>query len=310
LAFPQAAGAVTPAPQASFTVSPESPLTLEPVTFTSTSTGEITGIAWNLDNDGSFDDGVGQTASLTFPVASVYTVQLRAVGPGGKAETTQYIPVGDRPPTPSIAYFPASPQAGDPIQFVALGQDPDGRIVSQQWDLDGDNSFEAAGPMVTRTFPAAGTYTVRLRAVDDDGSSAVATQSVRVDPKPPVFLRPFPIVRVSGKVNGAGAKIKRLVVEAPPGALVKIRCHGAGCPLRKQTRRVIARPGPHALGPRQLRFRRFERLLRPRAVLEVFVTKPGTIGKYMRLEIRPGKRPRRQDLCVFPDAKHPKRCEG
>src|SRR3954462_10266610 len=101
--FPAAALAVSPS--ASFPSSPASPLTLEPVTFTSTSTGDVTGIAWDLDNDGLYDDGTAATATLTFPSSAVYTVRLRAVGSEGSGEQPQRIRVANRPPTASIAYF-------------------------------------------------------------------------------------------------------------------------------------------------------------------------------------------------------------
>jgi hypothetical protein len=45
-------------------------------------------------------------------------------------------------------------------------------------------------------------------------------------------------------------------------------------------------------------FRSFERFLRPGAVIEVFVTKAGSLGKYTRLRVRRGKVPERVDLCL------------
>ena len=84
LAFPAVATAVPPA--ASFTVSPASPLTLEPVTFTSTSTGDFTSLAWDLDNNGLYNNGTNPDAQLTFSSAAVYTVRLRVAGPEGTGE--------------------------------------------------------------------------------------------------------------------------------------------------------------------------------------------------------------------------------
>jgi PKD domain len=303
LAFPAVATAL--APSASFTVSPVSPLSLEPVTFTSTSTGDVSSVGWDLDNDGSFDDSTNTSATLSFPSAAVYTVRLRAYGYGGAyGDQVQPIRVFNRPPTATIAYFPAAPKAGDPLNLVALPEDSDGTVVSEEWDLDGDGVFEASGALVTHTFPTPGAYTVLLRVTDNDHAAVVASQVIRVDAKPPEFLSPFPLVRVSGKVTVAGARINRLVIEAPSGAKVKIRCHGGGCKRRQQ-----AKTAPSTGGPTFLRFPQFERRLRPHAVLEIFVTKPGTIGKYTRLTIRGGKRPLRYDLCIYPGAKRPRACK-
>ena len=93
------------------------------------------------------------------------------------------------------------------------------------------------------------------------------------------------------------------MVQAPSGAKVKVRCHGGGCKRRLQAK-TAPRTGRHAF----LRFPQFERRLKPHAVLEIFVTKRGTIGKYTRITIRSGKRPLRRDLCVYPGAKRPRAC--
>src|SRR5207245_531039 len=63
-------------PTASFTASPPSPVsTGTPVTFTSTSNdpdGSIASQAWDLNDDGKFDDGTGTTATRSFPKAGTY----------------------------------------------------------------------------------------------------------------------------------------------------------------------------------------------------------------------------------------------
>jgi hypothetical protein len=45
-------------------------------------------------------------------------------------------------------------------------------------------------------------------------------------------------------------------------------------------------------------FRRFERSLRPRAILVITVSKHGQIGKYTRFVVRHGKLPERIDRCL------------
>ena len=65
------------APTASFTVAPSSPQTGQQVTFTDASTdgdGAIASRAWDTDNDGSFDDGTGTTATRTFTSTGTFTV--------------------------------------------------------------------------------------------------------------------------------------------------------------------------------------------------------------------------------------------
>ena len=63
---------------------------------------------------------------------------------------------------------------------------------------------------------------------------------------------------------------------------------------------------PH---PQTVRVRRFaRRILRPGSVVQVWVTRPGEIGKYTRLRIRSGKRPVRVDRCLMPGSRRPARC--
>lgn len=88
----------------------------------------------------------------------------------------------------------------------------------------------------------------------------------------------------------------------PSSTTVKIRCKGRGCPksktlrIRKAKRRVSL--------TRYVRGRR----LRPGAVLQITVTKPGTIGKVFRYSIRARKLPRKRELCLNPGARRPTRC--
>lgn len=306
LAFPAVAQAV----YADFTVSPDSPFSLETVTFTSTSGGGVTSLFWDLDNDGAYDDGTTDTVTRTFPTAGPNTVRLFVYGePGESGQKQRVIQVNNRLPAASLAYFPASPEAGEPVSFVSTSQDPDGTLASQLWDLNGDGVFgDATGPTASYTFPSPGTSTVGLRVVDGDGAATVATQIVHVAAKPLQFLSPFPLVQVSGKLTGSGVEITRLVVRAPAGAQVEVRCKGHGCKRRRETRLATPRPGAKAGSFRLLRFRRFERALHAHAVLEVFVTNPPTIGKYMRITVRKGLAPLRRDLCILPGAKLPSRC--
>jgi len=243
-------------------------------------------------------------------VPGQYIVRLVAYGnPGESGLKQDVVQVNNRPPVASLAYFPAAPEAGEPVSFVSTSQDPDGTLSSLSWDLNGDGVFgDAAGSTASYTFPAPGIETVQLRAVDSDGAATVATQLVHVVAKPLQFLSPFPLVRVSGKLTASGVRVTRLVVQAPVGAQVQVRCKGHGCRRHRQTRLAKPPAGPNAPRFVPLRFRRFERSLAAHAVLEVFVTNPPTIGKYTRLTVRKGLAPLRRDLCILPGANRPSRC--
>jgi hypothetical protein len=113
------------------------------------------------------------------------------------------------------------------------------------------------------------------------------------------LMTPFPIVRISGRYLSNGARIRLLVVDAPRGAKVSIRCHGRGCPFRKQVKSASL-----------VRVKKLERLLRAGAVVKIYVTQRGRIGKYTRVKIRAGKAPARIDKCLAPNSWRPINCPG
>src|SRR5204863_2873426 len=54
--------------------------------------------AWDLNDDGAFDDGTGQTASVSFAKAGAYVVRLLVVDRDGAASVAaETINVADRP---------------------------------------------------------------------------------------------------------------------------------------------------------------------------------------------------------------------
>jgi hypothetical protein len=214
--------------------------------------------------------------------------------------------------TSGFTQTPISPVVNQVVTFTSTSTAPgnNNRLIAQQWDLDNDGAFDdASGATAARAFAPAGTYIVRLRAVDRSSNEAVTAQAIIVrDPPPTPLLSPFPVVQMAGRVTRRGTRI-RLSVIAPDGATISIRCRGRGCPLRRQTRIARSDPVASADGTRFIRLRRLERRrLRPGAVVKIFVTKPGMIGKYARFKMRRGKPPRRSDSCVAPGATAPIAC--
>jgi hypothetical protein len=58
----------------------------------------------------------------------------------------------------------------------------------------------------------------------------------------------------------------------------------------------------------RVRFRRLQRRLRAGTVIEVLVSRQGSIGKYARFEIRRGRAAERVDACLQPGARRPSAC--
>ncbi len=261
------------APEPLFTFSPAAPLTNETVTFTSSATGVVEPQQWDLDGDGACDDAEGPTAQRSFALAGWYWIRL-CVTDGTRWWTdTGRLPVHNRSPQAVFTYAPQAPYTGDRILLTSISSDPDGPIVAQGWDLDGDGAFDdGAGPTAELSFPAAGLYPVRLAVADRDGATAVALLQIPVREPPPEPLTPFPIVSMLAVVGDRGTKVEELVVRAPAGARIRVRCRGRGCPFRSFVRKAKAQ----ARAARIVRIRRFgDHLLRPGTVIEIRVTKRG-----------------------------------
>jgi PKD repeat protein len=217
--------------------------------------------------------------------------------------------------------------------------DGDQDITSLQWDLDGDGTFgDAAGPTATRVFPTAGTYPVALQVTDSVGVQTVELQhvSVRILGSPSLSGSPFkstflstPLtdtptgssaaskmsvagsgtklnvvsgvrVSIAGRVFEGATRITRLLVSAPPGALVTARCRGQGCPVTRERH--------HARAHRSVRLRTLERMLDAGTKVVVTVTKRGLVGKQIQFTIRKMQPPVRRESCLVPGAERAARC--
>jgi PKD repeat protein len=175
-------------PTSSFTFAPDSPLSGEVVTFASTAAdadGTIAAHAWDLDGDGEFDDAATSTATASYPIPGSRTVRLAVADDDGASTTSQItFRVLNRPP---VAAFQVPPVVKhQPIVFTSTSVDPEGRLLTAVWDLDGDGQFDdAEGPSATRTFASAARVTVSLRVLDEDGGQDTATVDVQPGNQPP-----------------------------------------------------------------------------------------------------------------------------
>jgi len=88
-------------------------------------------------------------------------------------------PDGNQSPAVTFTAAPTSGQAPLTVNFDATtADDPDGWFASRSWDF-GDGA-RAWGPEVSHTYQQEGTYTVTLTGTDNDGASAVATETIVV----------------------------------------------------------------------------------------------------------------------------------
>jgi PKD repeat protein len=87
-------------------------------------------------------------------------------------------------PQPDFSYSPSSPARGETVNFNgSLSSDPDGSIVSWQWDF-GDGQM-GSGERVTHAFTWEGnnnrTFTVLLKVTDNRNGVSVTGKSIMVE---------------------------------------------------------------------------------------------------------------------------------
>ena len=129
---------------------------------------------WTLSNV-TFDD--------TGLPSGTYTYQIYVVDPFGNqnmgaSATVSVVGLPGTPNNPPTAAYSFSTN-GLTASFDGTGSsDADGTISSYAWNF-GDGTT-ANGATSSRTYAAAGTYSVQLQVTDDDGASSVVTKSVTV----------------------------------------------------------------------------------------------------------------------------------
>jgi PKD repeat protein len=289
---------------------PVAPLPGVDVLFASDSTDPDGDAITHLWDFGDGATSPNRNALHAFASAGTKNVTLTVTDPFGASDTKTeqvglLVPQGpvDQLPRAGFAFAPGEPEVGDPVQFVSTSVDPEDKLRSQTWDLDGDGEFDdGRGDELLYTFTSAGEKRVRLRVEDAAGNSVQRERSVKVrtaPPPPPGYMRPWPNISFNGTVLSTGMRVRSLGIRAPAGALVSVTCRGKGCSV-KQRRKRVKRGLVH--------FKTYETFLRAGVRLEIFVRKSGTIGRYKRYTIRAGKFPTVRDLCLEPDKRRPTRC--
>jgi len=184
-----------PAPSFGFT--PANPNPGQLVQFTSTSSDPEGPVlhAWDLDDDGAFDDGSDPSETASFNSGGDHTVRLRVTdSDGAQRTTTQTVSVfNNSPPVASFTFSgtnsitPTVPDVNEPINFVSTSTDPNGDATIRRldWDIDNDGQFDdGSGSTLSRQFSTAGEKTVGLRVEDSSGATDEVTQTLRVNALP------------------------------------------------------------------------------------------------------------------------------
>ena len=166
-------------PTADFTIDPINPTDLDNISFIDDSTdsdGVIVSWYWDFGDEEVSNQ---YNASHIYADDGTYTVTLTVTDDDGAVNTImKNIDIANVKPYASFSYEPSNPTINDTIYFTATSNDPDGKIVSWNWDLGyGSTSSEQN---FSHKFDEGKLYRVTLTVTDDDGVSNSITRDIRV----------------------------------------------------------------------------------------------------------------------------------
>jgi len=124
-----------------------------------------------------FTSGISTVAFLSGNIAAPQAIDLNLIDPIIVEGTP------NMPPRVMFTVTPADPHINEPVTFDASGSmDPDGTIMSYEWDFDGDGIFDLSTgePVATYSYPTSGLMNVTLRATDNEGASDRYTYSLDI----------------------------------------------------------------------------------------------------------------------------------
>ncbi len=172
--------------------------------------GSIVSYVWDF-GDGSTGNGVAP--SHTYATSGTFTVSLTVTDNAGAtdtATTSATIGMGNQPPV-ADPNGPYTGEVGIPLTFDGTGSsDPDGTIVSYDWDFGDGTVMLDAGPTPSHAYAAEGTYNVTLTVTDDAGATDSGGTTATIS-LADVFLSNL---KVPNKVNGKVGRVVNKTVDA------------------------------------------------------------------------------------------------
>jgi len=146
----------------------------------------VVNYAWDLDNDGQYDDFNGPAASATFYDEGDYVVAVQAtdlMGRVGVAVAT--ILVSNVPPLVELGQDMLA-EEGQEVAFMGIANDPGHDVLLYEWDF-GDGQPKVSDTLTPHhTYQNNGDYAVRLTVRDNDGGITEETLLVNVINLPPL----------------------------------------------------------------------------------------------------------------------------
>ena len=141
----------------------------------------------------TIDASGSPTVSPTYTDDGVYVAALRVIDSQfASGIGTTSVTIVNTPPTNVSPGGPYTAILNNVLNMTGSATCVSVDICTYTWDLDNDGSFDdATGPIASYSWGVEGTYTIRLRVTDDDGTSAIGSTTVTVGT---VFTHSIPLI--------------------------------------------------------------------------------------------------------------------
>ncbi len=180
------------------------------------SDGSIDLYQWDVNNDGSYElSSTSSTQGYTYTSQGTYTIKLKVTDNlGATNEATTTAAISDTSPTADFTASPTTVPASLPVNFTNTSTGYD-LPLSYEWDFDNNGTIDSTAQNPSYTYTNAGTYAVKLRATDSDGSPPnTLTRTNYITVTPPVYT-----LTVTKSGTGSGT-----VTSSPSGIICGTDC--------------------------------------------------------------------------------------
>jgi len=175
--------------------------------------GNVAEWCWNPWNSGTVRPFRGGGYGASADECRVAYRVATGAGARGTMKGFRLVRRANEAPRASFTMTPTSAQVGQPVTCDASASyDPDGTITKYSWTF-GDGTT-GSGKTMQKTYSSAGTYSISLTVIDNDGAAAstTRTKTVTTAKKPPTASFTWQVINEYGE---------RLVVDPRLGARIQ-----------------------------------------------------------------------------------------
>jgi parallel beta-helix repeat protein len=151
---------------------------------------------WDLNNDGIYDDAIGETVNWSWYDDGQFNVSVNVSDDdGGSGYAFITVTVNNVAPAVSLSISSSIIDKGEPVILYVNYSDPGADSYTFLWDYgDGSYSYE---PIPNHTYTMDGDYTIIFTVMDDDGGTGIDHLNVTVVNTPPIIEEIYVTVEIT-----------------------------------------------------------------------------------------------------------------